>query len=269
MNFKLANRLIAVLGAVAVPVVAGTIEVNGTCVAGTCGNPDVLAYGGSNSNPFRFVYTFANSDRYQMTGTLSAINNVNPASGGTWEINAAQVTVSYLGNNSNTASGTDTMVVDFLQLFQSPAAGSNNNVREWISGTFGGPLANASSAQGQALTAGTAARILGPFFPPGNFSDSAINQPGSYTAGATLLDFKDTLTFGAGSGIGSTIYINNVPGTAVPEPGSWPVGALFAMLFVGSKLVKSVRQCDRGAVMVAEGTLLYSSKAPRSHCLEI
>ena len=64
--------------------------------------------------------------------------------------------------------------------------------------------------------------LMGPFSPPNPFTDSRSNQPFS-SGPVSLLDFRDTVVFGAGSGVGATITVNNVPTTpsAVPEPATW------------------------------------------------
>ncbi len=227
---------------------AGAISVNGTCEFGVCTPADTLSEGNSLTNPFNFIYTFANTDQYQAIGTLAATNLSN--STGYIEITAAGITLTYLGNNSGTASGSDTLVVDFLQNFQTPfGSGTGNNGFEYISGSFGGPLANASSVQGQGISnSGTAQAVLGPFFAPTPFSASNTNQP-TKVGPTTLLDFKDTILFAAGSGIGSTINVSNTPSPATPTPepsaGLLMTGSLFLLFRFRRMLLKTTVSGER------------------------
>lgn len=89
---------------------AGAVNINGNCALGNCASPDILAPGASLTNPFDFVYTFANSDRYQVTGTLNAFNTSTP-SGEVFILIETPLTVTYLGNNAGTTSGTDVLTI--------------------------------------------------------------------------------------------------------------------------------------------------------------
>src|SRR5579863_7548097 len=51
------------------------ISVNGLCEVGTCASPDILTNGNSISSPFSFIYTFANTDRYQVSGNFAATDS--------------------------------------------------------------------------------------------------------------------------------------------------------------------------------------------------
>ena len=213
---------------------ADGIQVNGACLFGDCFSTNLLAPGSSITETFGLQYIFANSDRYQLTGTFGASNDANTS--GYIQITASDLTLTYQGNASSTASHSDTLVVDFLQYFRTPfSTGNNRSGFESVKGIFAGPLANASSVQAQALTNnGTAMALMGPFYSPDAFSASNVSQPS--TAGPTsLLDFRDTITFGDGSGIGSTISVANTPTTS-PEPSS------YLLLSVGAVLLVLVRR---------------------------
>jgi len=212
---------------------AAAINVNGTCEVGTCTPPDLLAMGDSVSAPFSFVYTFANTDQYRGTGTVAASNTSD--TNGLVQITAASIILTYLGNSSGTLSSADTLVIDFLQNFQTPFPTQTNTTGfEFISGDFSGSYSLASSVSGQGFTnGGTAMLLMGPFFPPNPFSASNTNQPVS-VGPTTLLDYRDTVTFGAGSNVGATISVANVPPVStIPEPATWVfsgTGALILLL---------------------------------------
>ena len=207
---------------------ATAVTVNGSCQVGPCLSSSSITDGGSITTPFSFVYVLPNTDRYQATGTIAAAATVS-----TFSITSADISLSYLGNMSGTASGSDTLVIDFLQYFTAFGSFSNNSGYEYISGSFSGGYSNASSVEAQAFSAGgTAMALMGPFFPPNSFTDFRSEQP---VSGSPLfaLDFRDTVTFGAGSTPGATIDVSNVPSAPTPEPAPCLLlltGSLFAGL---------------------------------------
>jgi hypothetical protein len=210
---------------------ASSISVNGTCEVGTCNTSDIIPVNGSTSVPFSFIYTFANTDQYHAVGTVASFSTPTLV-----EISAANITLTYLGNSSSTASAADTLVIDFTQYFNTnSSSGSNNSGFEFISGDFTGNYAGASSVSAQGFTnGGTAMALMGPFSPPDPFADSRSNQPFAFGP-VTLFDFRDTVVFGAGSGVGATITLSNTPTTpsAVPEPATslyLATGLLFLFL---------------------------------------
>jgi uncharacterized protein (TIGR03437 family) len=183
---------------------AGALSVNGTCEVGNCVTPDTLGLTGSSDTPFNFVFTFNNSDRFQIQGALAAVG---------LSILGTQATVTYLGNNSGTASGQDVVTVDFLQNFQSsPPPGA---YEELIYGIFGGALASGTSATAQFFAGGIALPLMGPFGPPNSFfaTNSALT-PG--LAATFLADGRATATFGAGSSPGSFVTMSTLPIAATP-----------------------------------------------------
>lgn len=213
---------------------ASAISVNGTCEFGTCAPVGTLSEGSSLSSPFSFLYTSADSDEYRLTGTVGATNSSNPDGVNT----SFSLAVTYLGNNSGTVSGADTLVVDFLQNFQTPySTGTNNTGHESFQGTFAGPVSISSSAELQIFSnGGTAMALLGPFFPPNSFSASSMNQP--FAEGPlTSNDVRNTLLFGAGSGVGASISLN--PTTPEPSTGFLMFGGVFLLLCCGARFVKA------------------------------
>ena len=188
---------------------ASSIKVNGTCELGSCSSTDVLAAGQTQTNPFDFTYTFANSDSFHLQGNLAATNQNG------FEIGITDFMVTYQGNSFGTASGTDVLVSDFLQYIANSSS-YRTTAYEGIGGELGPGLGMASSASGQAIIAGQSLPLLGPYTSPGSFSGydtASITVP----RGTPLLDYRYTLTFGAGSQAGSSISVNPTQ-SPVPEP---------------------------------------------------
>lgn len=83
---------------------------NTVCELGNCASPGTLAPGSSISlTSYSFIYTFANTDTYLVTGSYSA-------SGTAPNISFSAV-ATYEGNSTHTTSASDTLSVDLLQNF--------------------------------------------------------------------------------------------------------------------------------------------------------
>jgi hypothetical protein len=207
---------LAIITVVGQPARASSIQVNGTCEVGTCSSTDVLALGSSTNTPFNFTYEFADTDLFRLQGNLSTSNLQTNVS-----MLLSNFTVTYLGNNTGTVSGDDTLVNDFLQPVHLQTS-EFFNANEALSGVFGKGLGSASSATAQAFFMGITLPVLGPFTPPPSDFLSTGNGSGFVALGTEPNDYRYTLTFGDGSQIGSSITVNpgpNEPST-VPEPGS-------------------------------------------------
>jgi hypothetical protein len=213
----------------------GALSVNGTCQVGNCTTPDTVDSDGSLPLAFNFVYTFPNSDQYQIQGGWTATDD----GGSSFSMGGLQVTGTYLGNNSGTVSGADAISIDMAQNFEFTSS-SAEPVSEQASGIFGGPISQAgTSASFQIFLGGLALPIIGPYTPAG---PAFLSPASSYTffpeQNPTLVDYRATLIFGAGSKPGAFI-INGIvpvngppsisPGGVVPvynsstavQPGEW------------------------------------------------
>jgi hypothetical protein len=189
---------------------SGAISINSSCELGSCASPDVLGNPGSIPEAgFSYVYTFANTDSYLVTGSFGAANDA----GGTF-IGGAGPFFTYLGNSTASASGTDVLSIDFLQGYT--VTNTSGTYNEGIAGFFAGPLAPGSSLSAQFFADGQALPVLGPYTFPGSIGSPLITANLSGLSSPLLLDFRLTATFDAGSGIGSVIA-----GDVVPEPSSF------------------------------------------------
>jgi hypothetical protein len=138
------------------PCQAGAISVNSVCELGNCASPDIVAANSMLSVGFNFTFTFANTDSYQISGTLSGVDNA----GNRWSIGVSNTTVTYLGNSSGTASSTDVLTIDFLQNFAWVLT-SGDNFTEGASISFGGDIASGSDVTNQLIIGAIPSRFWG------------------------------------------------------------------------------------------------------------
>ena len=202
---------------------ANTISVNGSCVVGDCANPDVLPEGMMFNAPFSFTYTFANSDRYLLSGNVFGAFGVV-----VWHENVSNFQTTYLGNDTGTASGEDVLVADFGQVFFVPHRIFPTTEPAAMFGSFGPGVGAGSSISGQYTFIGVFP-LLGPFTqPPDEFSGSVLRLMGG--GGLDPVNWEFVVRFGEGSQVGSSIVTSTSP---IPEPSSLALlggGAMMAGL---------------------------------------
>ena len=181
------------------------------CVIGTCASPGTLGTTDSiSSTTYSFVYTFANSDTFDVAGTYSA-------SGATPSVSFSAV-ATYLGNSTNTSSHADTLSVDLLQDFTNlNGLDGNYSASARLSQTN---VASGSQVTSQLFFGAQGIGLMGPF--TGNGSQLYNSGPTALTGlgTTTLADFNYTFVIAAGS-------------PAIPEPAEISlVGlGLFALMF--------------------------------------
>jgi len=190
---------------------ANTISVNGSCMVGDCSNPDVIPEGVEFSAPFSFTYTFANSDRYSLSGNVfGAFGRI------VWHENVSNFQTTYLGNATGTSSGEDVLVADFGQVFFVPHRIFPTFEPAMMFGSFGPGVGAGSSISGQYRFAGNLFPVLGPFTqPPDEFSGSVLAPMGG--GGTDPVNWEFVVRFGEGSQQGSSIVTST---SVVPEPSS-------------------------------------------------
>ena len=178
------------------------VEFNDTCEVGSC-PPSALPTGETSFVPFAFDVTLANDDSFRVEGTLSAANS----SGGTSATSTQAFVVTYLGNPSGQASQADTLTIDNLLNYGSPA--SQVQVSSSAAGAFYSVAATSSVAVTDNFN--TNKVVLGPFPAPNPFNSNgdigSIGNPGSQLS----TDSAYTIVFGAGSPVGSMIQTGTIP----------------------------------------------------------
>lgn len=189
------------------------ISANGTCQIGNCTSPGTLSQGQSTGpSTFSFVYTFSNTDMFEVSGGYYASGN-----GPNIEFGA---TAAYVGNSTNSPSHADMLSVDLLQDFSSTSS---------LDGVYnyGATLSQANVASGSYVTAdlsfgGQSLGMVGPYYGIGSEnvgSGAVLNGLGDQT----LADFNYTFSIAAGSPV-------------VPEPADLGLVALGLLGLIGLTL---------------------------------
>jgi hypothetical protein len=186
--------------------------VNSVCEVGSCSSLTPLASGGSRSLPFSFDVTLLNGDVFGLAGTITASN-----SGSNALLTSQLFSAQYLGNNGhNVVSQTDQLLV--LEISQFATVSVSGPVHEAISGSFNSGVASGSAVSLQFDTSDGVHLFLGPFT---TTPFSSIQFSTENFASTTTWNETFSLTFAAGSAVGSCIDINistACPSVAVPGP---------------------------------------------------
>jgi hypothetical protein len=203
--------LAALLSIATLPALANTVSVNGVCLQGTCGSPDVLLPGQSTAGTFAGNYTFGNGDGYSITGSW---NNSESSDGLSIGIDPI-ATITFLGSSSGgPAVGNDFLDLLFVQGYQVNFSSGvfSDGVFGYTTGSFG----SGSNLQFLANINGTPLSGSGVIALPAIFTYFNPNNPVSGITNPLLLTFEYQTNFGAGTIPGTVVYIDQV----VPEPSS-------------------------------------------------
>lgn len=204
-----------VISALLIPGLAQSAAIQATgstvvCEIGNCASPGSLNDTGTiPTTPYSFVYTFANTDTFDVTGTYSA---QGAATGPAMQFSA---TATYVGNSTHTASSADTLSVDFLEDFTSTSSldGSYSS-HATLTQTS---VAPGSSTSGELFFGGQGIGLMGPYTGIGSEFATAGPTNLSGLGDSTEGDFRFTFVLAAGS-------------PAIPEPRD--IGLLGLGLFI-------------------------------------
>ena len=92
-------------------VMANTTSVNGSCIQGTCGDPDVIFPGGDATGPINRQYTFADGDTFNFDGMYFNSESSN----GLMISSTHFMHVTFVGNNGGAAVGNDLIDLQLVQ----------------------------------------------------------------------------------------------------------------------------------------------------------
>jgi hypothetical protein len=193
------------------------LSVNTTCEVGVCTSLTPLAVNAPNvSLPFNLDVTLANGDEFALAGTITASNS---STSGllTTQLFYAQ----YLGNNGlNVGSQLDALTVLAIAQFAT-TSGVHGPVHESIAGSLSSGMASGSSVALRFDTNDGVLMSFGPFS-TSSFSPPTQSTTETFNSTATTWNEDFSLTFGAGSTVGSCIDINistSCPAVSVAVPG--------------------------------------------------
>jgi hypothetical protein len=196
---------------------AADIEINGTCIQGTCpppsGTSDAVQSGQSNSGASSYNLTI-NSDNYLISWTYSDSYTPN----GT-EI-VINPTATFVSGPSTTS---DTITFDFFQNYYTPG----NNITydgaytETVPLDIEGNVGSSSTAQAELFYNGQGLGLVGPVGPGFHFQQNTANLSG-LDSNTLSAEYEFTYIFGSNTTSG---FISSPSG--VPEPSeSLPLAAL-------------------------------------------
>ena len=195
---------------------AGAIEINGTCVLGTCppvsGPSGAVQFNQSVGGMGSYSLLFPDTDTYSITWSFlasymgSTVLTVNPV-------------VTYTGVNPSV--GNDVINFDFFQNYYDNSPGSwDGAYTENVPLALLGPVGAGSTASAELFYDGQGLGLIGPFGPGSNFGQNTVGLSG-LTASTLAAEYEFNFDFTAGTLNGAT---GNASAT-VPEPyEAFPLG---------------------------------------------
>lgn len=205
---------------------AAEVTANAAAEVGT--SPGTLNGGDSTSGTFSFIYTFADTDMYSVSGSYST-----SYIGGTTKI-AFTTDVGYIGNSTHTVtSSTDVLTLDLLQDYN--FTGNPNGLYSSHSILFLPPVTGAGSfTEAQVFYDSQSTGLMGPY---------SGTTPQSFSTSATLNGLTTPLD------ANFQFVYSFAPGTApIPEPteaGLWGLGLVALGLFAEHRRKRIHRNTGR------------------------
>ncbi len=179
------------------------LSVDGVCAVGTC-PPSPTALNTDHTLPFSFVHTLANGDSYRIAGTMNSGSDNNGFS----IHNNVLFTATYLGHVSpadqaadNSPSQQDTLTI--AAYVNADETYANINIPNPVGVAFSSDIVASSSVSEVLVANGVTYPTVGPVSPPGPFTTVAPTRSVPGHQFNTVWTY--TLTFGAGSPVGSWI----------------------------------------------------------------
>jgi hypothetical protein len=213
---------------------AGDIQINGTCVLGTCpppsGTSDAIQFGQS-IGPANGSYslTFANTDVYSITWTYSA----SYTAAGT----ALMVSPVATYTGVSPSVGNDAIAFNFFQNYYDNSPGSwDGAYTETIPLALFGNVGSGSTASGELFYDGQGLGLVGPFGLGSHVGQNTVNLTG-LTDSTLAAEYKFTYNFATGTQTGGGG--SSPPPATIPEPyEALPLGLAVAGLVCGRLAVR-------------------------------
>jgi hypothetical protein len=221
-------------------------EVDGSCRVGACPPNTPLAIAGAVFQPFSFTVSTANGDSYLFEGQIGEQNEQQ----GAYLPGTRGYKITYLGHDGGSgASLGDTITTHVFFDF----AGLSNGIYALVAdagGTFSYDIAGASSVTVDWTFDGPVkSSTFGPYSPPNYFFQDETDQVRPLSTGEVTADVLTSITFAAGSPVGSFLTI----GSTTPD-------ALAAAVLPGGRSV----QIGSDATVLA--TVINSSTVTMNDC---
>jgi hypothetical protein len=179
------------------------------CIAGSCSAHQPLPFGGSASAPYTTQRSFPNGDSYQIDGMIGIALSAD----GTGLTATMFFTVTFLsgpGTGSTSVGEPDTFVL--YNFFDWTQNGNTNRLTTAAVGQFSSGVGSQSAVTVQASYCGgaTTSALLGPFSPPGSYSNTTLTTVPPCPSGGLLQNDIYTISFRSGTQPGSYIQAGNV-----------------------------------------------------------
>jgi hypothetical protein len=189
---------------------AADIEINGTCIQGTCpppaGTSDALQFGQSNASPGSTPSPYSlmvNGDTYSISWTYSD----SFTSGTEIVINPVATFV------SGPSTTTDTITFDFFQNYYTNISNPtwDGTYTETVPLDIEGPVASGSTASGELFYDGQGLGLVGPVGPGFHYKQNMVALTG-LDLSTLSAEYEFTYTFAPGTTGGS------ISSPSIPEP---------------------------------------------------
>ncbi|HEX3747302.1 MAG TPA: hypothetical protein VHW09_25375 [Bryobacteraceae bacterium] len=222
MPFRYGFGLITALLLLPGPAAASSIEINSTCVVGTCppvsGPSDAVSFGGSvGPTAGNYLYTFGNGDPFNVSWTYSAEYD----SGGTRL--AVDFSVDYVGIGPST--GNDSLNLQYLQNFYDTGPW-DGNYTEYIPLFLSADAGAGSTVSGELFYDGQSVGLVGPDG-PGTYSGMNSTTLTGLTDPTLSADFQFIFNFNQGTVTNASA---STISSDVPEPAqTLPIGIFLVL----------------------------------------
>ena len=194
------------------------VEINGTCVSGSCTTPDAISYPGSSSGSNSTNIT-VNGDTFNVLTSFSATFN------GSGTSMTADPTVTYTG--SSPLTNTDAITINFFQRFYYP--GTSVTWNGTYNENFPFTVATDTTAAAELFIDGQGIGAVGPYG-PGSYNVSKSANLSGLNGNYLTYDFQYTFDFNPGAAPGTTVSSTPEPAQTIPVASAIVGCGLFGLI---------------------------------------